>query len=922
MRPITLTISAFGPYAGETVIDMDKLGKSGLYLITGDTGAGKTTIFDAVTYALYGEPSGGNREAKMLRSKYAKPETPTYVELTFEYADKIYTVRRNPEYERPSKKGTGMTTQPADAELKYPDGRIVSKSKETTKAVRSIIGIDRNQFSQITMIAQGDFLKLLLASTDERKEIFRKIFKTELFNSLQDELKRHVSTLKAECDTLKSCVKQEINRVTCKRENIIEMELDKAKSDLINLNEVIVLIERITAQDKLEEEKLYSEQSLLDKELKKITEKLAKAEEFAKNEEALIKAKNDLSLQEPVLKRSEEALKAASEKQPEIDKLGKDAAILGEKLPQYDKLNSEQNNLAKAVDKLAAAKAIQQKEKDKAQRIEKKLNSAKKENDSLKDTAAQRENLLYEKEKLDKLDQQLNSLKVSLNEYIRSHKNLKDAQLKYLAAAKEAESLKNDYNCKNKLFLNEQAGILADGLMDGSPCPVCGSTKHPHLAAKSTEAPNEAELEEAKRLSEAAAKNSEALSKQAGSLRGVFDTNKSHLQKNGMEILGKKYCFEKLNIIIAEELKAINSKTADIEARLSQVQSQINRKKLLEQEMPELEKSQKNTADTLLKIGNDISAKETEIDAIKKTIQSLKESLDFESKELAKDYIKRLTERKITLENQIKLAQRLRDESRREADRLNGQIKTIEEHLKDNPNIDIESERLRERELRSKRTLSENSLRELHTRITVNTSALQSIREKFDSLSKTEKRYSWVSSLSKTANGTEAGKEKIMLETYIQMHYFDSIIEHANKRLLVMSNGQYELKRQTEAENGKSQSGLDLDVTDHYNGTRRSVKTLSGGESFKASLSLALGLSDEIQSSAGGIQLDTMFVDEGFGSLDEESLRQAIRALSDLTEGNRLVGIISHVGELKEKIDKQIIVTKDKSNGSHVEITV
>ena len=242
--------------------------------------------------------------------------------------------------------------------------------------------------------------------------------------------------------------------------------------------------------------------------------------------------------------------------------------------------------------------------------------------------------------------------------------------------------------------------------------------------------------------------------------------------------------------------------------------------------------------------------------------------------------------------------------------------------LESGQKVDIQAQQQRSDELTRQRSEAAQAQKTIHARLVTNKTALENMQEKAADLEKLEKRYTWVRALSNTVNGNLAGKEKVALETYIQMTFFDRILQRANVRLLVMSGGQYELKRRREAENNRSQSGLELDVIDHYNGSQRSVKSLSGGESFKASLSLALGLSDEIQSAAGGIRLDTMFVDEGFGSLDEESLQQAIRALTGLTEGNRLVGIISHVAELKEKIDKQIVVTKDKSGGSRVEILV
>ena len=249
MRPIKLTVSAFGPYAGKTVLDLDKLGENGLYLITGDTGAGKTTIFDAITYALYGEASGDNREPSMFRSKYAEATTPTEVELVFSYAGKTYTVKRNPEYERPKSRGEGFTTQKAEVQLKYPDGRVVTKQRDVDNAIRDIMGINRSQFLQIAMIAQGDFLKLLLAPTEERKKIFRQIFKTQLYQDLQDRLKKESGQLNDKCDAARNSIKQYIDGITCDENDVLSIEVEKAKNGLLPAKDVMDLIDRLLTQD-------------------------------------------------------------------------------------------------------------------------------------------------------------------------------------------------------------------------------------------------------------------------------------------------------------------------------------------------------------------------------------------------------------------------------------------------------------------------------------------------------------------------------------------------------------------------------------------------------------------------------------------------------------------------------------------------
>ena len=230
MRPIRLVMSAFGPYAGRTELELSKLGTSGLYLITGDTGAGKTTIFDAIAFALYGEASGTAREAGMLRSQYADITTPTEVELTFEYKGRQYVLRRNPEYTRPRTRGDGLTTEKAGAELHYPDGRVETRLKDVNRAIVEIMGVDRNQFAQIVMIAQGDFLKLLIAPTEERKKIFQKIFRTERFQLLQDKLKAESNALKNEHEKVSSGLRQYMEGIVCAADSPFADAVKNARS--------------------------------------------------------------------------------------------------------------------------------------------------------------------------------------------------------------------------------------------------------------------------------------------------------------------------------------------------------------------------------------------------------------------------------------------------------------------------------------------------------------------------------------------------------------------------------------------------------------------------------------------------------------------------------------------------------------------
>lgn len=441
-------------------------------------------------------------------------------------------------------------------------------------------------------------------------------------------------------------------------------------------------------------------------------------------------------------------------------------------------------------------------------------------------------------------------------------------------------------------------------------------------AVKSLSAPTKSELDTAKKKSEAAAERSEKAAQEAHNYKGQINTKIIEIDKNGKEQFGEAYSFEKLSALIKASTDEIQNKLIELNAEIDKNSIQVRKMKELSDLIPKLEEKKAYTDEGLKKVENMLSLLKGEIEEKSNSIEELKSKLKHKNKNEAVEEVKCLNIQKEKFESAIISLQKLTEDTKAEINILKSRTDTLSEQLRNVPEINLDEENKNKIILEDKKKIILENITEISARLKINTSSLNAIREQAKHLSVLEKKLSWVSSLSDTANGKESGKDKIMLETYIQMHYFDRIIEHANVRFLVMSNGQYELRRRIEAENTKNQSGLDLDVIDHYNGTVRSVKTLSGGESFMASLSLALGLSDEIQSSAGGIRLDTMYVDEGFGSLDDESLRTAIKALSDLTDCNRLVGIISHVSELKNKIDRQIIVHKDKVKGSFVEIVV
>ena len=919
MRPLKLTLSAFGPYAGKTVIELDKLGTSGLYLITGDTGAGKTTIFDAITFALYGEPSGNTRDANMFRSKYAAPGTPTEVELTFSYSGKVYTVKRNPAYDRPKTRGEGITSEKANAELYYPDGRVVTRLKEVNQGIIEITGIDRSQFTQIAMIAQGDFLKLLLASTDDRKKIFQKLFRTQCYYKLQERLKEETGKLSKESEQIARSIQQYTSGIACDPDDVLALEVEKAKNQQLPSSEVPALVQKLIEQDTRQAEALNAEIQTCEGEIQQNAALLAKADERQKAAQALENDRQQLQQETAAQQACQSALDAAKTHEEDIQQAGQQIAVLGAQMPDYQERETKIKTLAAGRKAQLTLAAKAQKEEDSYKALEQQIETLKEEQVSLKDAGANKATLEAQKEKLDTLFKDLAALRRAFLAYTKLEAARNSAQEDYNQKALIFKEKRALYEKMQDLYLDAQAGILSETLETGKPCPVCGSLEHPHPAQKPGSAPSKEELEQYKAKAEEAERAAANASTRAGELSGQADASRENLLQQAKALLGTEQLSE-IAPLSAEKAQNAANGSEQISRQLQQIADQLARQVQLEAELPQKASLMEQCRSRHGDYEKQMAEQQAQQEAVSARIDELNAKLPYKSEADAKAAQQQLFAQKTAWENAIKNAELRLDACDKRIFALNGSIKSHEERLAQTQTIDAEAVRAKDAEVHSRKAVLSGKKDALTARLAANQPILEHITAQLRSVGATEARLQWVRALSNTANGNISGKEKIMLETYIQMTYFDRIIARANVRLMVMSGGQYELKRRIGAENNRSQAGLDLDVIDHYNGSERSVKTLSGGESFKASLSLALGLSDEIQSSAGGIQLDTMFVDEGFGSLDEESLEQAMNALVGLTQGNRLVGIISHVSELKERIDKQIVVTKEKSGGSKAEI--
>lgn len=909
MRPVYIRMSAFGPYAGIQELNMEELGAGGLYLITGDTGAGKTTIFDAITFALYGEASGDSREAGMLRSKYADPSVPTEVELTFIYGGKTYKVCRNPEYERPTKRGTGMTMQKAEAELIYPDGRVVTKPKDVTAAVTEIMGVNREQFCQIAMIAQGKFRDLIEKGTTERQKIFREIFRTAPYQQVQDILKGKYRALERECETLRESVKQYIQGILWNKDASEETPVEE-------------VMELLTEQNKADQEiqaGLFEELQQKEQVLQKIRSELERDRERKKRQKLYLELQDTRQEQQEQLVEVRRRYQGEQEKGPERQRIADEISRLESLMPQYLRLEELRKNERESQDECAKLAVRQRQRETKLAELKDKIREGKKAGEALADAPEEYQKLLFESEKHQKYMERLQNLSKVILQYEKLQQNLLVKQREYRTVRDRVQKKESEYRVKNQAFLDEQAGILAQTLVEDQPCPVCGSIHHPAPAEQNPGAPAKDELELLQQeLEQCRVREAEA-SRKAGELLGNVQSRAESIKREaeGLELTGT---LEEMKHQLADLQKQGQTTEKQLQQEKGLASEKVKQKDMWNRLLPEQEKALEKVTEELQQIRERQAAVESKQKAAGEEIQRLTEVLPYPGQKEAQEKHIELVQKQNVMKRQLEQAEKAVQTAEVEIAGTEGRLKELRQQLEEAVEADTEALRQKQAEIETEKAACEERGKELHHRIQNNQSVLKNLQNRSKELVEKEKQYTMVRSLAVTALGNIPGKEKIMLETYVQMTYFDRIIARANTRLMVMTGGQYEMKRCRGSSNLRSQSGLELDVIDHYNGSERSIRTLSGGESFQASLSLALGLADEIQASAGGIRLDTMFVDEGFGSLDSESLEQAVQALAGLAESKRLVGIISHVDELKNRIDRQIVVKKERSGGSTAEI--
>ena len=927
MRPIKLVLSAFGPYASKIELDLSKLGANGVYLITGDTGAGKTTIFDAITFALFGKPSGDIRDVKTLRSEYAKEEIETYVELDFVYHDEEYHIYRRPEYTYTHVQKNGEVKQRSkatDAYLILPNGERIVKPAEVTKQVEQLLGMKRDQFRQIAMIAQGSFLEILNADTKERGKLFEKVFMTSKYSVLMDRLNQMAKESYLALNDAKLRLQQIISDVRVPEilQEQYAQTLETFAMD--DIQPVYDLLDEIIASSKESTEKLQKQkaqiQNQLQKSRKEETEKTKQLQDLLSLEKLL---KEKPAKEEKANLYAERVKNDGEKYHIQIDALKKEQVQIEHELPEYESLTKLSTKLAEIRKQISIiSKDLATKTNFKKQ-LDEDIALKQKEAHTLTDSELSLNKVILKEEEIEKKISAFHHASMIQSNYQNAVNTLKEKTQLLQESTDRKVILQKQYDDAQISYFANQAGLLALRLTKGEPCPVCGSLEHPRPASHSNKLVTEEEINQYKKKVDQAEKEYQITSKACADASLKMNALQNELELVLKSVTEETVSFEDVQLFIDEHTVQLKKEEKEISTCIKQLQQQSKRYQELQKMIPQLQ--QKFTAISEEVSQNQIAQTKlsVEYEQLQKQVQEITTKLKYTSETEAKNRISMIAKKILEYQQQI---YRLESESKLAMDELvyvSAQIDMLKGKVSSSiDEIPNQQKQLKilQTEIENLQVQQEEILKCIHNTEMYESDA-QDTKKKIVSESDAYQiklsRYSSLKELADVAMGNgRSSKEKITLQEYVQIAYLDRMIHKANERYLSMSNQQYQLVRSAGTKDKRSHEALDLDVIDFSNGSIRPVSSLSGGESFIASLALALGMSDEIQSQAGGIQIDTMFIDEGFGTLDQDSLNNAIQTLTNLSGENRLVGIISHVKELKERIHKGIIVTKDL-HGSH-----
>ncbi len=872
MKPLKLTLSAFGPYAGRTTIDFSRLCENGIFLITGDTGAGKTTIFDAISFALYGEGSGGKerRASKSFRSDYAARDTETYVELVFQHRQHTYRLKRNPVYLRQSRRGDDLVEQKAAAELTELDtGECWTGTDEVKDRAQELIGLTQDQFAQTVMIAQGDFLKILNARSEDRKKLFQQLFNTSLYADLQKKAKEKCSAAAQLQKELDLRIVTEAGKISPEPEFPDRERLKQYQTDAKYADQLLETLRGLYAYETRLKKEADGQWEALDGQLKTLTAALADGRNLNQRFDELGQWQKELDglLQKQSTVEERKAALSAARK----------AQLLG----PIDQLR-RRNRQSLEAEKTQAARLAQEK-KAQAERLP-----------ALEETAKQAREQLPLAEENAQLVKRLESCLQLLEKRQKDALELERLNCLQTKALEDSDRAEREYLAVRQAYYRSQSGLLARSLREGEPCPVCGSIHHPAPAALQEGGATQEQFQAADDRRKLLEQQVQKISSRTAAARAALETLQRTLQSEG---IGEEDTEQSVRRRMKEAdaaARKIRETAEQAENQRQQCQSRLERAAAL--------------LDASLKKAGELEEEAARLE------REFAEGLARQGFEAEADY--RAACLPAEEAERLDAAIRRYEEAKKS---LNDRIGEREAQLKGRVRADIEALLQQQKNLTEQYRQAQERSRSCDRRLTLHQEAGKAIRRAAEQKKAHAEEWAVLDDLYRAMSGQLSQKVKITFETYVQQYYFKQVVAAANKRLTRMTDGMFVLRLKEEARDRRSQSGLDLDVLDRATGQWRDVSTLSGGESFLASLSLALGLSDVVQSESGGVRLEAMFIDEGFGTLDENALRNAMALLSSLADGDRMIGVISHMPELRERIDKKIVVHK-KLTGSQIEL--
>lgn len=1034
MKPLLLKITAFGPYAKQTTLNFkEDLVNQEIFVVTGPTGAGKTTIFDAICYALYGETSGGSRTGKELRSDFAaQSDLKTEVEFTFKVKDKIYKIVRAPQQLQKKKRGEGFREVPASVELLEVGSERppLTKDSEVKEQIQEIIGLKVEQFRKIVMIPQGDFKEFLYANTTNKEEILRKIFGTDFYKSIQEQLTAKSNALKLEVADTQKAILAELKLIKTDEDHVIDIEqplptlLDVATSvqknwrqSIETLSEMIKILDESIQEHRtnyeagmrLNEKFSQYEQTMHTLNQLKDYERTIKEREqqtqSIKMAQSIIPIENEMLKYEAFKREAnskkhdlEQSLNETEHELILVQKCYDAIESLRERLVSLNEQEIELNRFVDGVTKLEDKRQLLQKLAAEGRLLKEKVEEKKKVLAELKQNVLaldsmmpqlvsskeQLQTLSFEKEKQQETIEQLQHLILAVTSRDQTQQLIESLQIDYRDVKKESEIKRQAYEHQAELFINAAAIRLANELQVGQACPVCGSCEHPNPRRSQETILTKQELDEFRANVEALETKARQIEQQITALQmkklqedqGINQSLKmlkhrlpmdeeSEVSRPKLEQVNDQQLITLNELNDSEqalklEVKRLIEQTQQLtleKEKISPLEDEILKEDILLQEQRERYKAEERSKQDLestiptayqsmtvlkqmidevqeekIKIEHNITQSEADYQRVINQLTELRAKL-FEVNEQLVQYEGQFETISQTFKEQIETSFTNMDHYE-EAKQWINQLTQIEQQVqgyyqelhtatrmlellkvelegKERVNVSVVEEMLADLECRKAELTKEQAT--LVANLEQNDYLLRSIKKKYETIQQREQEYLVVGELESLANGRSGGK--MSFETYVLSSYFDEVLQAANTRLQKMTSRRYYLLRREEVKGG-GRKGLDLDVYDSHTAKNRPVNTLSGGESFKASLALALGLSDTVQQNSGGIQLDTMFIDEGFGTLDSESLDQAIDILMELQDHGRLIGVISHVYELKERIPAKLVVEMDNM-GSH-----